>query len=150
MFLNKGLAYFIAPFASFTLQKYPAQRKNASICGLVLIVVALLAASFATSVAQLVLTQGILYGIGGALLYNPYLFYLDEWFIRRKGLAYGIFFSGTGLFGSFIPAILEWGLDNYGFRLTLQLWALVVVSLQPLALPCSFPRFFFPSSLTEF
>lgn len=95
--------------------------------------------------AHLILTQGILYGIGGALLYNPFLFYLDEWFIKRKGLAYGIFFSGTGLCGSFIPAILEWGLDNYGFRLTLRIWALVVVRFRPLfalfALPCSFPRF---------
>lgn len=142
----QGLAYFVAPFASFSLQRWPAQRKNASIFGLILIVVALLAASCATSVVHLILTQGILYGFGGALLYNPFLFYLDEWFIRRKGLAYGIFFSGTGLCGSFIPAILEWGLDNYGFRLTLQLWAVVAVSLRPplcpLPLPCSFPRFF--------
>lgn len=88
--------------------------------------------------AQLILTQGVLYGIGGSLLYNPFLFYLDEWFIRRKGMAYGVFFSGTGLVGSFIPAILQWGLDNYGFRLTLQIWALVVVrfglSLSPLVL----------------
>lgn len=144
-FCDKGLAYFIAPFAAFTLQRWPAQRKNASIFGLVLILISLLAASCATSVAHLILTQGILYGIGGALLYNPFLFYLDEWFIKRKGLAYGIFFSGTGLCGSFIPAILEWGLDNYGFRLTLQIWALVVVRFRPLfalfALPCSFPRF---------
>lgn len=102
--------------------------------------------------AQLILTQGALYGIGGSLLYNPFLFYLDEWFIRRKGMAYGIFFSGTGLFGAFIPAILQWGLDNYGFRLTLQIWALVVVrfgfSLSPLVLyplcplcPYPTPRF---------
>lgn len=136
--LHQGLAYFVAPFAGFSLQRWPAQRKKASIFGLVLILISLLAASYATSVAQLILTQGVLYGIGGSLLYNPFLFYLDEWFIRRKGMAYGVFFSGTGLAGSFIPAILQWGLDNYGFQLTLQIWALVVVrfglSLSPLVL----------------
>lgn len=142
----QGLAYFVAPFAAFSLQRWPAQRKNASIGGLILIVTALLAASCATSVVHLILTQGILYGFGGALLYNPFLFYLDEWFIRRKGLAYGIFFSGTGLCGSFIPAILEWGLNNYGFRLTLQLWAVVAVRLQPPL--CPLPSLF-PSPLPQ-
>lgn len=104
--------------------------------------ISLLAASYATSVAHLILTQGVLYGIGGSLLYNPFLFYLDEWFIRRKGMAYGIFFSGTGLFGAFIPAILQWGLDNYGFRLTLRIWALVVVRFRLLAFSLGpFPAF---------
>lgn len=64
-------------------------------------------------------------------------------------MAYGVFFSGTGLFGAFIPAILEWGLYNYGFRLTLQVWALVVVrlgfSLSPLVLYPPFPLSLHPT-----
>ena len=60
-------------------------------------------------------------------------------------MAYGIFFSGTGLFGAFIPAILQWGLDNYGFRLTLRLWAVVVVRFLPLSFSLGpFPLFPLP------
>ena len=76
---------------------------------------------------DLVLTQGLLYGVGGALLYNPFIFYLDEWFIKRKGLAYGVFWAGTGVLSSIMPFVIHWTLDEYGFRATLRGWAIFVV-----------------------
>jgi len=42
--------------------------------------IALVAASFATEVWHLIVTQGFLYAIGGSLLYSPTMFYLDQWF----------------------------------------------------------------------
>lgn len=87
----------------------------------------LIFASFATHVSHLIASQGLLYGVGGAFVYNPFLFYLDEWFIERKGLAYGIFWAGTGIFGSVTPFIVDWALNAYGFRTTLRTWAVVVV-----------------------
>ena len=110
------------------LQRYPSHRRKISIIGLVIIVVALFAASFAENVIHLVLTQGLLYGIGSALLYNPFLFYMDEWFIKRKGLAYSIFWAGTGFSGAVMPILMEWSLGTYGFRTTLRAWALFIVS----------------------
>ncbi|KAL8785270.1 MAG: hypothetical protein Q9213_003474 [Squamulea squamosa] len=86
----------------------------------------LILASFATHVVHLIFTQGILYGTGGAFIYNPFLFYLDEWFIERKGLAYGIFWAGTGIFGSVTPLIVNWALHTYGFRTTLRSWAVII------------------------
>ena len=52
--------------------------------------VALVASSFSSHVAHLIITQGVLYAVGGTLLYCPTILYLDEWFIRRKGLAFGV------------------------------------------------------------
>ena len=43
-----------------------------------MLVAALVLASFATHVTHLVFTQGMLYGIGAALLYNPFLIYVEE------------------------------------------------------------------------
>ena len=105
----------------------PAQRKKISIIGLCTLTTGLLSASFATHVIHLVLTQGLLYGVGGALLYNPFIFYLDEWFVERKGLAYGIFWAGTGVFSSVTPFVMDWALNEYGFRTTLRMWAVFVV-----------------------
>lgn len=105
----------------------PAHRKAASVLGLFTMTISLIAASFATHVYHLILTQGLLYGVGGAFLYNPFLFYLDEWFIERKGLAYGIFWAGTGILSSVIPFIMDWALTRYCFRTTLRAWAVVMV-----------------------
>lgn len=117
----------MAPLCVVALQRWPGQRKNMSILGLVLLTASLIAASFATCVVHLILTQGLLYGIGGALLYNPFLFYLDEWFIERKGLANAIFWAGTGTCSSVMPFVMEWALGRYGFRETLRAWAVFVV-----------------------
>lgn len=88
--------YFFAPISLYALEAWPSIRRLSSILGLMITVSALLASSFATRVWHLILTQGMLYGIGGSLLYSPTMFYLDEWFIRRKGLAFGIMWAGTG------------------------------------------------------
>ncbi|KAL9038093.1 MAG: hypothetical protein Q9214_005422 [Letrouitia sp. 1 TL-2023] len=52
---------------------------------------------------------------------------MDEWFIKRKGLAYSIFWAGTGFSGAAIPFLMDWALDTYGFRVTLRAWALVLL-----------------------
>ena len=96
--------------------------------GFALIIISLIAASFTNRVDQLIATQGALYGIGGALLYNPFIFYLDEWFIARKGMAFGIMWAGTGLGGTVVPLIMDWSLNKYGFRTTLRMWAVTFVS----------------------
>lgn len=59
---------------------------------------------------------------------------MDEWFVQRKGLAYGIMWSGTGIAGVVLPLFLEWLLHSFGFRTTLRLWAGVLFVLTaPLA-----------------
>ena len=62
------------------------------------------------------------------MIYNPFLFYLDEWFIERKGLAYGIFWAGSGIGSAVIPYIMDRSLNKYGFRQTLRAWGIFVVS----------------------
>jgi hypothetical protein len=39
---------------------------------------------------QLIITQGMLYGIGSGLLFAPSVSLVDEWFLYRRSLAYGI------------------------------------------------------------
>jgi uncharacterized membrane protein len=46
--------------------------------------------SFSQNVTHLVLTQGIFFGFGGCLAYTPSILFMSEWFITKKGLAFGI------------------------------------------------------------
>lgn len=71
-------------------KKWPHLAAISKWAGLPVIALSLILASFATNVTQMILTQGVLYAIGGSLLYCPTLVYVDEWFIQRKGLAFGI------------------------------------------------------------
>lgn len=60
---------------------------------------------------------------------------MDEWFVNRKGLAYGIMWSGTGLAGVILPLMMETLLGAIGFRSTLRLWSgLLFLLTAPLSL----------------
>lgn len=82
--------YLGAPFTVSALQKWPKYRRYYAGIGLGIITIALVISSFSTRVWHLILTQGVMYAIGGSLLYTPTVIFLDEWFIRRKGFAYGV------------------------------------------------------------
>ncbi|KAK3692616.1 MFS monocarboxylate transporter [Podospora appendiculata] len=131
---SMGIMYLDGPLVMALLRRYPRQGRWSPILGLLIMCAALAASSFSTSVTHLIVTQGILYALGGSIVYLPCIVYLDEWFVRRKGLAYGIMWSGTGLAGVVLPLLLEHLLSAYGFQTTLRLWAcLLFVLTAPLA-----------------
>lgn len=74
--------------------------------GVAVLVAGLCLATLAREVWQFYLTLGVLVGIGGNLLgYGVQSVVLPNWFVRRRGLAIGIAFSGVGV-GSII--LLPW------------------------------------------
>ncbi|RFU72056.1 hypothetical protein TARUN_10208 [Trichoderma arundinaceum] len=121
-----GIMYLDAPLILALARIYPRLGRLNPTIGLLMICVALALSSFSTTTTHLILTQGVLYGIGGSVAYNPCLMYVDEWFDRRKGLAFGLMWSGTGLGGFTIPLVLEALLSRYGFRATLRIWAVAL------------------------
>lgn len=108
--------YIGTPFVVALCRLYPRQARWFTPIGLFIASVALAMSSFCTSVPQLIVTQGVLYGIGGCVAYCPCTLYIDEWFVRRKGLAYGIVWSAAGAGGVILPLILEALLKNLGFQ----------------------------------
>ncbi|KAG7006412.1 hypothetical protein G7Y79_00015g040020 [Physcia stellaris] len=124
-----GIMYLGAPFTFAALQTWPKYRRYYAGIGLGIIAIALVASSFSTRVWHLILTQGVLYAIGGTLLYTPTVVFLDEWFIRKKGFAYGVMWAGTGVSGVCVPLIMNWGLGTYGHSTMLRIWAITVVIL---------------------
>ena len=124
-----GLMYFTAPIIFWFMQAYPQHRRHCNILGLPIAVLALLASSFATRTSHLVATQGVLYGIGGMLFYTPTIVFLGEWFVRRRGLAFGVMWAGTGFAGVTIPFFLAEVLEKWGWQTALRVWACVLTVL---------------------
>lgn len=121
--------YFGAPIVYSVCRRWPRFRKTSVIAGFVVIIASLIGASFATTPFQLLATQGILYGIGGAAHYFPAFLYLDEWFFARRGTAYGIVWAGGGAAGLALPLTMQWILSEYGFRTALRVWAVTSIIL---------------------
>ena len=91
-------------------------------------IASLLGASCARSTGELIATQGVLYALGGLVLYFPALSMVDEWFLARKSLAFGVIWAGTGAAGAVIPFLMQALLDRYGFRTALRVWTGIYVS----------------------
>ncbi|KAK3109631.1 hypothetical protein LTR53_016900 [Teratosphaeriaceae sp. CCFEE 6253] len=123
---STGLMYFGLPFIGIVSQRWPRIRRPGMLVGLLFMIASLLGASCCNSVTGLIGTEGVLYAVGGLAVYSPVLQYVDEWFVARKGLAYGIMWAGTGMAGVVVPFVLQWLLDTYGFRIALRVWAVVL------------------------
>ncbi|CAE7176017.1 hypothetical protein PTNB73_02940 [Pyrenophora teres f. teres] len=130
-----GILYMVAPFTFGSLILWPQYKRHAMVVGILIMCLSLGLSSICQTVPQLIVTQGIFYGIGGAVTYSPVVTFLDEWFVRNKELAFGIMWADTGLGGVVVPLLLQWLLNTYGFRTSLRIWTL---SLFLITLPLTF------------
>ncbi|KAJ5736829.1 MFS monocarboxylate transporter [Penicillium malachiteum] len=114
-----GVAYLSCPVVIVTMILLPRYARWVSTVGLSLMCLSLAMASFATSVTTLVLSQGIGFGIGGCIAYSPSIMFMSEWFDKRRGLAFGMVWAGSGISGVLFPLILgeiprsPWVSDNF-------------------------------------
>lgn len=61
-----------------------------------------------------------MYGVGFLILCYPILSLLNEFWITRRGMAYGILCGASGFSGVFMPFALEASLYRYGYPTTLR------------------------------
>ncbi|KIW79986.1 hypothetical protein Z517_06601 [Fonsecaea pedrosoi CBS 271.37] len=124
-----GIMYLGAPLVFLAFQRWPIFLRRSLFVGLPVVVLAVFLSSFATKTWHLVLTQGILYAIGGNLVYYPIYSFIDEWFVRRKGFAYGVMWAGSGCGGLAGPLVLHWGVSKYGVETFLRGWSIALFVL---------------------
>lgn len=58
---------------------------------------------------------------------------INDWFIRRRGLAQGIKFAIIGIFGIVVLQIITLLIDTQGWRFTCLLWGIIMYASVPLA-----------------
>ena len=124
-----GILYLFAPITFLHLQLSPHMHQYSCFYSLPPLLLSLILSSYARTTTQLLLTQGILYSISGCYLYYPIFLYIDTWFVRRKALAYGIMWAGSGSGGLLGPFVLSWGLNTYGPGPFLRGWAVAMLLL---------------------
>lgn len=92
--------------------------------GTVLCTLAYILASFAKEVWQLILTQGVLFGIGASFLIAPSISIPPQWFNKRRGLAAGVAVAGSSLGGLWFTAATQAMIDNISAE-----WALRILGI---------------------
>ncbi|RFU28808.1 hypothetical protein B7463_g7507, partial [Scytalidium lignicola] len=122
-----GLMYLMMPLSFTALTRYPFLRPYCGPVGLLITASSLIGSAYATKVWHLLASQGVLCAIGSGLLFSPTTLYLDEWFIARKGLAYGTIWAGKSVGGVVIPFIMSSLLTRFGPRVTLLAWSVTLV-----------------------
>ncbi|KAI8096506.1 major facilitator superfamily domain-containing protein [Halteromyces radiatus] len=91
--------------------------------------IALMMASIANEIWQLMLTQGVLAGFGASLAWFPCISAPQQYFTKRRGFAVGVAISGSGFGGLVMSNIVEAINSTLGIR-----WSLRVVGFINLAL----------------
>ncbi|KAJ5646260.1 hypothetical protein N7490_002632 [Penicillium lividum] len=134
-----GISYLGAPLTAPIIKRYQRFQRQMIWIGFLLqqslkllgpiCIVALIAGSFASTLETLILTQGVAYGLGFLIFYYPILNMVNEYWISRRGMAYGILCSASGVSGAVMPFILEKLLSTYGYRTTLRAVAIALFVL---------------------
>ena len=81
---------------------------------------ALFLASCADAAWQIVLTQGVLFGVGGIMLNYVHVSIFPEWFEKIQGKAMGIIWLGWRVGSLAFPPICQWLLERHGYEQTLR------------------------------
>jgi hypothetical protein len=143
--VTSGVAYLSAPFVQrYITSPYPNHRQAHMLFGLFCCVSGGIVASFVKNVSpsmgfsstlsyslqiwQLILTQGLIFGIGVGLLNLTSASILNEWFAMRRGLACGIVFGGGGAFGIVLPPFFQKMFTIFGYANSLRIWSGILVS----------------------
>ena len=72
--------------------------------------------------------HGVLMGLfGSACMFSPLLTYVSRWFERRRGSAIALISSGQAVAGTIWPPLLQFGIDEIGWRRTMILFGLLLI-----------------------
>ncbi|KAK5653737.1 hypothetical protein OQA88_7893 [Cercophora sp. LCS_1] len=99
--------------------------KTITLSGVLLMSTGFALASLSTSIWHLLLTQGLLTGIGMSLLYFPLLAPAPEYFTNHRATAMGLILAGGGTGGLILSPVIRTLLSTVGGRWTLRIYALI-------------------------
>ncbi|KIV97834.1 hypothetical protein PV10_01539 [Exophiala mesophila] len=128
--LTWGGSIFVNP-----LMARSKDPRYVTIAGAILIGLGYILASFCHKIWQLLLTQGIIYGVGTCLLYFPVVAVAPEYFDAHRGSAMGFILSAAGLGGLTYAPVTRVLLHRTGAAWTLRILGIVNLGISiPVAL----------------
>ena len=102
-----------------------------TLCGSVLLGLALVLASHATTLLRFQLTYGLLVGLAASAFFAPMIATVTGWFETRRNLAVALVSAGMGMAPLTISPLVSWLITHYGWRaamfdIGLLAWVLLI------------------------
>lgn len=104
------------------VKRHPKYKLHMICVGWLLCILGLVAGSFADTLPSLIITQGLMYGgsyslisksilllritVGFVVFYYPIISMVNEWWVGRRGMAWGVIVSAGGVTGVVMPFIV--------------------------------------------
>ncbi|RPB19030.1 MFS transporter [Terfezia boudieri ATCC MYA-4762] len=104
-------------------------------------VLGLLMLSMSTKYWEVLLSQGVVYGIGAAGLFLPGIVTTGQWFTTNRGLAMGLVASGSSVGGVIFPFMITELINRHGFPTAVRWTALLLAIILSIACICVSPPF---------
>ncbi|KIW75119.1 hypothetical protein Z517_11891 [Fonsecaea pedrosoi CBS 271.37] len=122
---NFGIAMLAAPLITRLARSFGI--KLPMLAGGVMFGGGFIAASFATQIWHLYLSQGALVGLGVGFVYVPSIAVLSQWFARRRSLANGISAAGSGIGGLMFSFAIGAMIEHLGIGWALRITGIIAL-----------------------
>ncbi|XP_014297661.1 monocarboxylate transporter 13 [Microplitis demolitor] len=113
-----ALCYFLysslGPLSSILSVKY--SYRTVTLIGGTFAAVGMMLSYFANSIIYLCVSYGVFLGIGAGLAFPPTVYIVTSYFLRLRGFANGLCISGSALGSIFLPPLLNYLLQEFGYR----------------------------------
>lgn len=97
--------------------------------GTVVYAFGLMVLSLSTEFYQIILSQGVVCGIGGAAVFNCASNSVITWFFRYRAAALGIVVAGSSVGGIVLPILMSKLIPRIGFPWTVRILGFIVLAL---------------------
>ncbi|KAL8369588.1 hypothetical protein RB595_000085 [Gaeumannomyces hyphopodioides] len=110
------------------------------VCGTILQLLGVFLMSVSTQFWHLALTQGVLTGLGGGLVFTPAMGLIATYFDKRRAVAIGLATTGNSVGGLLYPVVVRQLLPTVGFAWTTRVVGLVNLACLATAAALMRPR----------
>ena len=111
----------------FFCDKY-GPRRTVAIGGISL-GLGLLLTSRANAIWQLYILYSTMGGLGAASFYAPLLSTLSKWFVKKRGLVFGVFTSGIGVGAVIFSPLAEFLISTYNWRTSYMILGVIMLGV---------------------
>ncbi|KAH8548144.1 major facilitator superfamily domain-containing protein [Umbelopsis sp. PMI_123] len=114
--------------------------------GTILAPMGLICASFTTQFWQLYITQGLMYGVGSALSFQPAMVIPAQYLHRNRALAAGISICGSGIGGLAFSPIVSTFIAKFGVKTALRYHGIIGLGIMIIGDILCKPKFEMPKT----
>lgn len=108
--------------------------KSLLMLGNILEFIGLMCASFSQEYWQLILTSGVISGIGISLIYMNIVGIPSQWFYKKRGLSNGIMMSSIGVGGLVFSPVVQLLIEKYNVRWCYRILSIIFIIGNTLAI----------------